>query len=210
MSCSKEFTDLSPISERNTGSFFTTANDMEVAVNGVYNSLLSQGVYNEAIWIMNDLRSDNSFWTGGGLALAIIRYDDFEETTTDYVGRDAWIAHYEGIGRANIVLDKIEDIEMDTSQKNRLIGETLFLRSLLYYNLATTFGNVPLILEATKSVSDGDDHAQVPATQVYNQIVTDLTDAESKLPSSASKGGRATSGASISYLTTKSLQESKR
>ena len=131
MSCSKEFTDLSPISERNTVSFFTTANDMEVAVNGVYNSLLSQGVYNEAIWIMNDLRSDNSFWTGGGLALAIIRYDDFEETTTDYVGRDAWIAHYEGIGRANIVLDKITDIEMDTSQKNRLIGETLFLRSLL-------------------------------------------------------------------------------
>ena len=108
MSCSKEFTDLSPISERNTGSFFTTANDMEVAVNGVYNSLLSPGVYNEAIWIMNDLRSDNSFWTGGGLALAIIRYDDFEETTTDYVGRDAWIAHYEGIGRANIVLDKID------------------------------------------------------------------------------------------------------
>ena len=200
MSCSKEFTDLSPISERNTGSFFTTANDMEVAVTGVYNSLLSQGVYNEAIWIMNDLRSDNSFWTGGGLAEAIIRYDDFEETTTDYVGRDAWIAHYEGIGRANIVLDKIEDIEMDTSQKNRLIGETLFLRSLLYYNLATTFGNVPLILEATKSVSDGDDHAQVPATQVYNQIVTDLTDAESKLPSTASKGGRATSGAAAALL----------
>ncbi len=200
MSCSKEFTDLSPISERNTGSFFTTANDMEVAVNGVYNSLLSQGVYNEAIWIMNDLRSDNSFCTGGGLAEAIIRYDDFEETTTDYVGRDAWIAHYEGIGRANIVLDKIEDIEMDTSQKNRLIGETLFLRSLLYYNLATTFGNVPLILEATKSVSDGDDHTQVPANQVYNQIVTDLTNAESKLPSTASKGGRATSGAAAALL----------
>ncbi len=200
MSCSKEFTDLSPISERNTGSFFTTANDMEVAVTGVYNSLLSQGVYNEAIWIMNDLRSDNSFWTGGGLAESIIRYDDFEETTTDYVGRDAWIAHYEGIGRANIVLDKIEDIEMDTSQKNRLIGETLFLRSLLYYNLATTFGNVPLILEATKSVSDGDDHTQVPANQVYNQIVTDLTNAESKLPSTASKGGRATSGAAAALL----------
>ena len=44
MSCSKEFTDLSPISERNTGNFFTTANDFEVAVTGVYNIRLTQNI----------------------------------------------------------------------------------------------------------------------------------------------------------------------
>ena len=111
MSCSKEFTDLSPISERNTGSFFTTANDMEVAVTGVYNSLLSQGVYNEAIWIMNDLRSDNSFWTGGGLAESIIRYDDFEETTTDYGKKlikneilgQSWISNQMNESKKNLI-----------------------------------------------------------------------------------------------------------
>ena len=199
MSCSKEFTDLSPISERNTGSFYTTANDFEVALAGVYNSLLSQGVYNEAIWIVNDLRSDITFWDAGGLAAAIVRYDDFEETTIDYVGRDSWIAHYKGIGRANSVIGRIEDVEMDASQKSRIVGEAKFLRSLLYYNLATTFGNVPLVLNEATSADDDKENVQVPIAQIYSQIAADLTEAESSLPSTA-KGGRATKGAAAALL----------
>ena len=199
MSCSKEFTDLSPISERNTGSFYTSANDFEVALAGVYNTLLSQGVYNEAIWIMNDLRSDITFWDAGGLAAAIVRYDDFEETTIDYVGRDSWIAHYKGIGRANSVIGRIEDVEMDASQKARIVGEAKFLRSLLYYNLATTFGNVPLVLNEATSADDDKENVQVPIAQIYSQIAADLTEAESSLPSTA-KGGRATKGAAAALL----------
>ena len=199
MSCSKEFTDLSPISERNTGSFYTSANDFEVALAGVYNTLLSQGVYNEAIWIMNDLRSDITFWDAGGLAAAIVRYDDFEETTIDYVGRDSWIAHYKGIGRANSVIGRIEDVEMDASQKTRIVGEAKFLRSLLYYNLETTFGNVPLVLNEATSADDDKENVQVPIAQIYSQIAADLTEAESSLPSTA-KGGRATKGAAAALL----------
>ena len=199
MSCSKEFTDLSPISERNTGSFYTSANDFEVALAGVYNTLLSQGIYNEAIWIMNDLRSDITFWDAGGLAAAIVRYDDFEETTIDYVGRDSWIAHYKGIGRANSVIGRIEDVEMDASQKTRIVGEAKFLRSLLYYNLATTFGNVPLVLNEATSADDDKENVQVPIAQIYSQIAADLTEAESSLPSTA-KGGRATKGAAAALL----------
>ena len=199
MSCSKEFTDLSPISERNTGSFYSSANDFEVALAGVYNTLLSQGVYNEAIWIMNDLRSDITFWDAGGLAAAIVRYDDFEETTIDYVGRDSWIAHYKGIGRANSVIGRIEDVDMDASQKARIVGEAKFLRSLLYYNLATTFGNVPLVLNEATSADDDEENVQVPVAQIYTQIAADLTEAESSLPSTA-KGGRATKGAAAALL----------
>ena len=199
MSCSKEFTDLSPISERNTGSFYTSANDFEVALAGVYNTLLSQGVYNEAIWIMNDLRSDITFWDAGGLAAAIVTYADFEETTIDYVGRDSWIAHYKGIGRANSVIGRIEDVEMDASQKTRIVGEAKFLRSLLYYNLATTFGNVPLVLNEATSADDDKENVQVPIAQIYSQIAADLTEAESSLPSTA-KGGRATKGAAAALL----------
>ena len=199
MSCSKEFTDLSPISERNTGSFYSSANDFEVALAGVYNTLLSQGVYNEAIWIMNDLRSDITFWDAGGLAAAIVRYDDFEETTIDYVGRDSWIAHYKGIGRANSVIGRIEDVDMDASQKARIVGEAKFLRSLLYYNLATTFGNVPLVLNEATSADDDKENVQVPVAQIYTQIAADLTEAESSLPSTA-KGGRATKGAAAALL----------
>jgi len=148
---------------------------------------------------MNDLRSDITFWDAGGLAAAIVRYDDFEETTIDYVGRDSWIAHYKGIGRANSVIGRIEDVEMDASQKTRIVGEAKFLRSLLYYNLATTFGNVPLVLNEATSADDDKENVQVPIAQIYSQIAADLTEAESSLPSTA-KGGRATKGAAAALL----------
>ena len=148
---------------------------------------------------MNDLRSDITFWDAGGLAAAIVRYDDFEETTIDYVGRDSWIAHYKGIGRANSVIGRIEDVDMDASQKARIVGEAKFLRSLLYYNLATTFGNVPLVLNEATSADDDKENVQVPVAQIYSQIAADLTEAESSLPSTA-KGGRATKGAAAALL----------
>jgi hypothetical protein len=200
ISCSKEFTNLSPLAERNTGSFYTTENDFEVGLAGVYNSLLSQGIYNEAIWIMNDLRSDITFWNAGGLAAAIVRYDDFEETTIDYVGSGAWIDHYKGIARANTIIGRIKDIEFtDASKKARIIGEAKFLRSLLYYNLTTTFGNVPLVLTEATSADDTTQNVQVPVTQIYTQIIADLIEAESSL-NVTDKGGRATKGAAAALL----------
>jgi hypothetical protein len=69
----------------------------------------------------------------------------------------------------------------------------------LYYNLATTFGNVPLVLNEATSADDDKENVQVPIAQIYSQIAADLTEAESSLPSTA-KGGRATKGAAAALL----------
>jgi hypothetical protein len=201
-SCSKEFTDLSPISERNAGSFYNTASDMEVAVNAIYNTLTSQGCYNQSYWVLQELRSDNTQWDGTGLAEEITVFDKFNEISTSNITKDAWTSSYLGVSRANIVLSRIQNIEMETSLKNRLIGEALFLRSLYYYNLATMFGNIPLILNETSSVAEGNSHIQVSASEVYAQVILDLTEAEAKLPTSyvASSLGRATKGAAAALL----------
>ena len=64
MSCSESFTDLAPISQRNAGNFYNTASDMEVAVSAIYNSLKADGCYNQSYWVLQELRSDNTFWDG--------------------------------------------------------------------------------------------------------------------------------------------------
>ena len=68
--------------------------------------------------------------------------------------------------------------------------------------MAVAFGNIPLVLTETVSVTEGSEHLQVPASTVYSQLVTDLTDAESKLPQSYSSSdlGRATKGAAGALL----------
>lgn len=201
VSCSKEFTELAPISERNADNFYKTASDMEVAVNAIYGTLKSNGAFNQSYWILQELRSDNTFWDGTGLAEEVTVFDRFNDISTSNITEDAWVSSYLGISRANIVLNRIENIDMDASLKSRLKGEALFLRSFYYYNLAVLFGNIPLIINETTSVAEGNEHRQVSAAEVYNQIVTDLIDAEAGLPAKASAtNGRATKGAAATLL----------
>ncbi len=202
ISCSDSFTTLAPISQRNTGAFYNTGTDMQVAVNAIYNTLKSNGCYNQSYWVLQELRSDNTFWDGTGLAEEITVFDKFTDISTSDITEDAWNDSYLGISRANIVLSRIDNVNMDAGLKERLKGEALFLRSLYYYHLAVAFGNIPLVVTETASVDEGLAHRQVDAATVYNQLITDLTDAESKLPASYSGAdvGRATKGAAATLL----------
>ena len=201
VSCSKEFTELAPISERNSENFYNTASDMKVAVNAIYNTLKDNGVYNQSYWILQELRSDNTFWDGTGLAEEVTVFDSFDDISTSNITEAAWASSYLGISRANIVLSKIDAITMDATEKNTLKGEALFLRSFYYYNMAVLFGNIPLVLNETDSVEEGTNHTQVAASAVYAQIATDLVEAEGKLPlKSATTNGRASKGAAAALL----------
>ena len=202
MSCSEEFTNLAPISQRNVENFYKTANDMNVAVNAIYSTLQEDGCYNESYWVMQELRSDNTFWDGTGLARIVAVVDEFTEDAANEVILRAWNASYLGVSRANIVLSRIPDVQMDAALKDQYIGEALFLRSLYYYHLAVGFGNIPLVLTETQSVDEGRSHVQVQAGTVYTQLISDLAEAESKLPVSHSGGdlGRATKGAAATLL----------
>lgn len=202
ISCSDSFTDLAPISQRNVDNFYKTEGDMEVAVNAIYNTLKEQGTYNQSYWILQELRSDNTFWDGTGLAEEVTVFDKFTDISTSSISEDAWNDTYLGISRANIVLGFIGGVEMDASLKDQFIGEALFMRALYYYHLAVGFGNIPLILDIPESVAEGNDHRQVDAGTVYAQLIEDLKDAESKLPQSygSADAGRATKGAAATLL----------
>jgi len=202
IACSDDFTDLAPISQRNAGNFYNTASDMEVAVSAVYNSLKSDGCYNQSYWVLQELRSDNTFWDGTGLAEEITVFDKFTDISTSDITEAAWNDSYLGISRANIVLNRIDDVDMDAGLKSQYKGEALFLRSLYYYHLAVGFGNIPLVLTETASVDEGLSHTQVSQDVVFSQIINDLTSAASSLPASYSGTdvGRATKGAANTLL----------
>ncbi|MCG8320333.1 MAG: RagB/SusD family nutrient uptake outer membrane protein [Cytophagales bacterium] len=202
--CSEDFTDLAPISQRNVQNFYRTAADMEVAVNAAYSALLLNGTYNESYWIMQEMRSDNTDQGPGTTGLARERavIEDFDEISTSEIVTNAYVDSYLCISRCNIVLDRIDPIPMDQALKDQLRGEVLFLRSLMYYHLAVSFGNVPLILTETRSVEEGKSHVQVSADVIYNRIAQDLAEAESLLPVTydASNVGKATRGAAAALL----------
>ena len=106
LACSEGFTDLAPESQRNAGIFYKTASDMQVAVNAIYSPLKSDGSYDQALWVMQELRSDNTFWDGTGLAELITVYDKFSEDATIDIAEDAWNAAYLGIFKSEYCFNK--------------------------------------------------------------------------------------------------------
>ena len=209
-SCSNDFTSLAPHSERNVENFYKTPGDIEIAVNGIYDALQGGGTYGTTTefatggtggyWVLTEIRSDNTDQGPDvtGLSLQVAVLNRFEEDALNEIPQGAWIESYQGIARANAVLTRIVDVDFGSRQdKDIFIGEALFLRSLFYYNLALLFGNIPMPLTETVSIS-----AQVPAATVFTQLITDLTDAASKLPDvhPSTVGGRATKGAAQTLL----------
>ena len=203
-SCSQEFTDLNPVTQRNVNGFYLTAGDMTTAINAAYKAPQLNGAYNQSYWIMQEMRSDNTDQgpDGTGLGAELTVIDNFSEIATSEIVTAAYTDSYLGIARCNIVLDRIGGIAMDANLKERIRGEALFLRSLFYYNLAVSFGRIPLSLTEPKSVAEGLAMPQVAAPRVYQQLITDLQSAEAALPVkyAAADIGRATKGAAAALL----------
>lgn len=203
VSCGDDFTILAPQSERNVENFYQTDSDFVVAINGAYAGLAANHSYGRNYMLLHEMRSDNTSNAGGatGLAESLERITEFRELATATELENTWAGGYSVIASTNTILSRIENANFDNpALGDRIRGEALFIRSLVYYNLAVTFGNIPLQLNevTTPSVEIN----QVSASDIYSQIAGDLSTAEGLLPPSYSGNniGRATSGAAATLL----------
>ncbi len=105
-----------------------------------------------------------------------------------------WDILYRQIGRTNTAIGRAEGIEYaDAAKKAARVSEAKFLRALSYFYLVQTWGDVPMPL--TETVTPEKNVIKVPSSEIYAQILKDLTEAEAALPQTATDYGRATKGA---------------
>ena len=199
-SCSKDFTALSPVSQRNTTDFYQSQSDFNTSVMGAYVSLQLNGNFRQGIPVAFEMQSDNAFNGAGatGVSQQYEQVDLFQQIATGAFPELLWSDAYKGIDRCNNIIKFIDKATFDPTLKNQYKGEALFIRSLLYYDLAVIFGNI----QSKFDVTDGIVRAipQVDANTILNQVVIDLANAASLLPPvySAADKGRATSWAAKS------------
>lgn len=202
-SCAK--LDRAPDSAITTEQFYQTSADAVAAVNTVYTSTLNPGplmMYNRLFHLAFEIQTDDAIAGQRVTNVDVRAMASLTQSTTNDRVDELWKEHYNAINQANIAIDKIPAISMDPVLQTRLINEAKFLRGLLYFNMVRLWGDVPLVLHETTSLSqDSIQVARTPAEDVYAQIISDLTDAEN-LPASYSANdlGRATGGAAKSIL----------
>ena len=202
--CTKEYLNIQPTDTVTVGNFYKTQTDALQATTAAYSQLQQNGMFNYSLWAIGDVMSDNSFLGGGGAAdgIEFQQLDSYNIPTTNPLTTSHWQRAYLGIGQANQVLLRVPDITMDATLKARCLGEAEFLRALYYFYLVRAFGDVPLVLTPATSAAEAASVTRTPAAQVYTQIVKDLTDAITKLPSSYSNEeiGKATKWAAQGLL----------
>ncbi|MFN4286174.1 MAG: RagB/SusD family nutrient uptake outer membrane protein [Lacibacter sp.] len=201
--CKKNILQVDPtIPVVSVDNFYRTEADIINATNAVYTPL--SAIYNGAAWHIGDIMSDDTDLGGGGGGdgLETAELDNFTVTSFNPIINLMWAQCYFGIFRANIVLEKAPGVAvMSEAIRRRSLGEARFLRALYYFHLVRVFGDVPLytnIISADEALKIG----RSPISQVYNQIITDLQQAETLLPNTYGPNdkGRATAGAAKGLL----------
>jgi hypothetical protein len=141
----------------------------------------NSGGFDNMITFMN-AGSDDQYAGGGGESDgAGIQSFSKHTISADLIPGSFWGDHYQGIFRANTLLDKITNTVMDETLKQRYIAEAKGLRGIYYFNLVRLFKNVPLILKPV-SATDIYNIKQSSSDSVYAQIEKDLSDAKAVLP----------------------------
>lgn len=119
-------------------------------------------------------------------------FDNFKNNTLA-AGNDANLLYgplYTRIGRTNFAIEGITaSNSIPATVKNQLLGEAKFLRAWLYFHLVNYFGDVPLV--TSTNALETSKFGRTAAAQVYQQMVTDLTDAKTLLTPSYPSADRA-------------------
>ena len=199
-SCEK-FLNNVPENNESVPNFYKTESDIQQAVNAAYQALAARSQYGELFIDMMEIRSDNSTCSATNSGGIYGDIDLFRESTYNVNLNTVWVGCYDGIKRANIVLDKIDAVSMSEENRNKYVGEMLFIRALTYFNLVRFWGDVPLIVNYVEDPFSTFTIGRTPASEVYSQIIQDLKDAIALLPANTDKNRR---GAAISS-TAKSL-----
>jgi starch-binding outer membrane protein, SusD/RagB family len=202
-SCSKDFITIQPEGQFLTENYYKNREQAYAGLVAAYDVMRKNaGGFENMITMMNAGSDDN--YAGGGGATDGAGIQGFSNYTlnANIIPRSLWSDHYQGIFRANILLEKLQTTTMDAGEKARFIAEAKALRATYYFNLVRMFRNVPLLVKPL-GAAEIYDVAQAKPEEVYSQIEKDLTEAIPNLPSSvvmSTEAGRFTKVAAQAQL----------
>ena len=172
--------DLDSVSmkEADTSNFPVTSEQIDQTLAGVYQNLNEINKNPQESFHYWSLLASDDMLGGGGLNDKLMQACDLLCNYGTNMTENFWKARYEGINRANTVIEALETVEMDETKKAQALGEAKFLRAFYYYELASMYGRVPLNL----STANPENTTPPSAATIWGQILQDLYEAATTMP----------------------------
>jgi hypothetical protein len=207
VSCSKDFLEVESKGTSLEGAFYKNESDATSALVAVYDIMnVNSSSFANIISFMN-AGSDDNFGGGGPGegSNTVAQFSSFGVNPinmNDAGASGLWSNHFQGIFRANTLLQKLPSISMDDNLKIRYAAECKAMRAYYNFNLVRMFGNIPLLTK-TITPTDALTYPQSKPEEIYAQIEIDLKEAITGLPDNVNiltEGGRWTKGAAQAML----------
>jgi starch-binding outer membrane protein, SusD/RagB family len=183
-SCKKDLQQV-PLSTATVVTFYKQPSDFIQAINATYNDLRG---YPDRQLFLSEVRSDNIYPTNDvGRDPDPINNFATGIAANTYV-EEAWSADFNGIFRANTVLEQIALNGVNIGNAGlatRLTAEAKFLRAFFYFDLVKLYGKVPVV-DHTVLVPEAITIPRSPVADVYTLIIADLQFAIANLPANYS------------------------
>lgn len=188
-SCS-DLLNVEPRQSIDSATALTTREALEAAVSAVYDRLQNLRMYGRDFVALPEALSDNGRATQKSGRL----FPEFLNQPNAHFTAATWQLSYFAINQINLILDAAPRVTMPDAARNNIEGQALFLRALIYHNLARVYaydpgaiisqnnrGCVPLVLTPVLSSDQIEKPARATVEAVYEQIYKDLNDAIVKL-----------------------------
>ncbi|MDQ6762727.1 MAG: RagB/SusD family nutrient uptake outer membrane protein [Bacteroidota bacterium] len=213
ISCNKKL-DTIPAQSIDAGSALTTSGDVKGALVGAYKDFGAADFYGGRTFLEGDLMAYGNEISFGGTYQGLTQISNNSIPVDNGFITDVWLTGYRTINDVNNVLSAL-GVVVD-AEKDQVEGEAKFIRGASYFELVKKFakawndGNpsanpgVPLILTPTTLITDESKVKRNTVAEVYTQVISDLKDAEAKLPES--NGFFATEAAASAMLARVYLQ----
>jgi hypothetical protein len=188
----KKFLTVLPVNAVSDQVTIVDATSSETAVRGVYRTLSGGYVaptgantgtgsyYGGLFETFGYLGGDDIVWTGS--QSVIQQFISHNIAANNGNLESVWTGIYQTINNANQVIARVPlvvDPAFITGQQNQLTGEGYFIRALCYFDLARTWGGVPITLTPTTTATEKNSLTRSTLAQTWAQVLSDLNAADS-------------------------------
>ncbi|CAM4083742.1 RagB/SusD family nutrient uptake outer membrane protein [Zobellia nedashkovskayae] len=143
ISCKEDFLDTQPLDKISADATWSDGALSEAFVFNVYASLGYGGFEEESLASL----TDEAMFTHSGRGINVINEGTLSAATTGNVNIiPQWNELFSAVRKANIALQQLPESTFDNADlKDRLMGESYFLRAYYYHQLMRYYGSAPLI-----------------------------------------------------------------
>jgi hypothetical protein len=184
VSCKKLIDVQAPYTSLNGANVYTTDATAASVLTNVYAQMSSFGII-QGLGENTSLCADElTLYNLNSAGLADLYRNSVTVNTTSL---PYWNYFYQQIFITNNAIEGLNGgLGLTPALKTQLLGEAKFLRAFNYFYLVNLYGDVPLVISTDYKTSSL--LVRTPKAQVYAQIVSDLTDAETELNNYYLKG----------------------